>query len=99
VRFLDGFQRPDFLVNPGLDLLQCFGTEDIDLHNNVTLAPREIVFALQAAKLGRIGITEARMIYCLRLTFAFSELFPTIGFQITTEPSSLEDLPCAENDK
>jgi hypothetical protein len=29
-------------------------------------------------------------------TNRFSRLFPTIGFQIITEPSSLEDSPCSE---
>ena len=32
--------------------------------------------------------------FCLRLTATFRRLFPTVGFQIVTEPSSLEDFPC-----
>src|SRR6266496_3305441 len=36
---------------------------------------------------------------CPRLTVAFSRLFPVAGFQIITEPSSLEDLPCRGSDK
>ncbi len=39
------------------------------------------------------------MFYCTRLDFAFTRLFPIIGFQIITETSSLEDLPCLERDK
>ena len=39
------------------------------------------------------------MFYCPRLDFAFTRLFPIIGFQIITETSSLEDLPCLERDK
>ena len=38
------------------------------------------------------------MFNCPRLNFAFTRLFPFIGFQIITEPSSLEDLPCLERD-
>ena len=39
------------------------------------------------------------MFYCPRLNFAFARLFPLIGFQIITEPGSLEDSPCLERDK
>jgi hypothetical protein len=39
------------------------------------------------------------MFYCPRLDFAFIRLFPVFGFQIITETSSLEDLPCLERDK
>src|SRR5512133_2721353 len=35
-------------------------------------------------------------LYCLRLTFAVSELFPTAGFQIHTELVFTCDLPCSE---
>src|SRR5437764_1427354 len=34
-----------------------------------------------------------------RLTLAFTRLFPPIGFQIITELSSPEDLPCRGSDK
>src|SRR5579862_5205768 len=34
------------------------------------------------------------MLYCPRLNFALTRPFPLIGFQIITEPGSLEDLPC-----
>jgi hypothetical protein len=33
------------------------------------------------------------------IQFALTRLFPFIGFQIITEPGSLEDLPCLERDK
>ena len=39
------------------------------------------------------------MFYCPRLYCALTRLFPLTGFQIITEPSSPEDLPCLERDK
>lgn len=39
------------------------------------------------------------MFNCTGPNFALTRLFPLIGFQIITERSSLEDLPCLERDK
>jgi hypothetical protein len=39
------------------------------------------------------------MTNCPGLNFALTRLFPFIGFQIITEPGSLEDFPCLERDK
>jgi hypothetical protein len=39
------------------------------------------------------------MLYCPRLNYALTRLFPNFGFQIITETGSLEDLPCLERDK
>ena len=42
---------------------------------------------------------RAHVMFLSETYFASSTLFPTAGFQIITEPSSLEDLPCRGSDK
>src|SRR6266568_5143381 len=58
----------------------------------------EIVFGGVEGKISNKQFCTHVMFYCAT-NAAFTRLFPTIGFQIVTETSSLEDLPCRGIDK
>ena len=58
----------------------------------------QVVFGGVEGKISDKQFCTHVMFYCPRLT-PLSRLFPTIGFQIITEPSSPEDLPCRGSDK
>src|SRR3989475_12161244 len=58
----------------------------------------EIVLGGVEGKISNKQFCTHVMFYCAT-NAAFTRLFPTIGFQIVTETSSLEDLPCRGIDK
>ena len=58
----------------------------------------EIVLGDVEGKISNKQFCTHVMFYCAT-NAAFTRLFPTIGFQIVTETSSLEDLPCRGIDK
>ena len=59
----------------------------------------QVVFSGVEGKIPDEQFITHVMFAVLDLNFAFSRLFPIIGFKIITELSSPEDLPCRENDK
>jgi hypothetical protein len=73
---------------------------DVGLHNRAAAGERvlEIVFSGFEGKVSNKQLC-AHVMLLSETNFADSTLFPTTGFQIITEPSSLEDLPCRGSDK
>jgi hypothetical protein len=65
--------------------------------DNRTVGGKGVVQIVFGGVEGKISYKQFRihmMTECPQTHFAFSRLFPTAGFQIITETSSTEDLPC-----